>query len=133
MVDKVDTFRWTGAPFAAWLFRIAHNCVVDFIRRSAHSGQSVPLDTLMAPAKDDPEQEVERSLAVQTVIAALRHLSPAQREVVSLRFGAGLSVAETAKVLNKAEGTIKATQFQALRAVRSILEVEVGQQGAQEV
>lgn len=133
MVDKMDTFRWTGAPFAAWLFRIAHNCVVDFVRRSAHRGQSVPLDTLSVPAKDNPEQEVERSLAVQTVKGALRQLSPAQQEVVSLRFGAGLSVAETAKVLNKAEGTIKATQFQAIQAVRSILEAEAGQRGAQEV
>ncbi|MBI2887370.1 MAG: sigma-70 family RNA polymerase sigma factor [Chloroflexi bacterium] len=130
MVDKLETFRWQGVPFAAWLFRIAHNCVVDALRRRARRGQAVPLDTISLPAQDDPEQEVERSLAVQTVVHAMRRLTPAQQEVLSLRFGAGLSVAEAAKVLGKAEGTIKATQFQALQALRAMLEPPPERQGA---
>lgn len=124
MVDKLSTFRWQGMPFAAWLFRISRNVIIDFVRRRARRGQQMLVDELDLVAEADPEARVERSLSKEELIKAMRRLTPTQQEVLTLRFGGELSVRETAKALGKSEGTIKATQFQALQALRRILAVE---------
>lgn len=124
MVAKIGTFRWQGAGFAAWLFRIARNAIIDFSRRRAHRGQQVPIEDVPAVARDDPESEVVRALSNEELIEAIKRLTQAQQEVIALRFAGGLSVNETAKALGKAEGTVKATQFQAFQALRRVLPAE---------
>ena len=121
MVDKLETFRWQGVPFAAWLFRIANNRITDLYRSRARRGQQVPIETIAVSAASDPEVQVERALSIAEVARGMEKLTQAQQEVLALRFGAELSVSETAKTLGKAEGTIKATQLQALQALRRIL------------
>lgn len=126
MVDKLPTFRWQGKPFAAWLFRIAHNGVVDLLRRRARRPQGTPVEYAALTAPTNPEAQVEQALSMAALIEGMRRLTPAQQEVLALRFGAGCAVRETAKMLGKAEGTIKATQLQALQALRRILVTEGG-------
>ena len=121
MVDRLGTFRWQGAPFAAWLFRIANNRITDLYRSRARRGQQVPIEAIAFRASSDPEVQVERALSIAEVARGMEKLTQAQQEVLALRFGAELSVSETAKTLGKAEGTIKATQLQALQALRRIL------------
>jgi len=120
MVDKLAGYRFQGAPFGAWLFRIAHNAVVDLIRRRSRRPQVV-MDEIFAAADINVELEVERSLTKEELIKAMSRLTPAQQDVLTLRFASELSVRDTAKVLGKAEGTVKATQLQALRALRRVM------------
>lgn len=119
MVDKLGGFRWQGVPFAAWLFRIANNCAIDLHRARRRQQDALPM--MLDPRIEDPADLAERNVSVEEVTAAMQRLSPAQRDVLSLRFGAELSVAEVAQVLGKAEGTVKATQFQAVQALRQLL------------
>jgi RNA polymerase sigma-70 factor (ECF subfamily) len=119
MVDKVGGFHWQGAPFSAWLFRIANNCAVDIHRSRRRLQDALPM--LVDHGSVDPAEEAELHLTTEEVSVAMQRLSAAQRDVLSLRFGAELSVAEVARVLGKAEGTVKATQFQAVQALRSVL------------
>lgn len=119
MVDKLGAFRWQGVPFSAWLFRIANNCAIDLHR--ARKRQQDALPSLLDPRTEDPADMAEFHLSVEEVTVAMQKLTDAQREVLSLRFGGELSVAEVANVLGKAEGTVKATQFQAVQALRQVL------------
>lgn len=120
MVDGLPAFRWQGAPFAAWLFRIARNVVIDFVRRRTRE-QAISAKELPLPAAADMESELERQTSRDELVQAMRRLTAAQQEVLALRFAAELSVSETARALGKREGTVKATQFQAVQALRRML------------
>ena len=63
----------------------------------------------------------EHNLDVEQLISATQRLTPAQREVISLRFAGELSIAEVAKNMGKSQGAIKALQHSAIIALRKIL------------
>lgn len=117
---SISSYRWRGVPFSAWLFRIAHNLIVDFFRKESKR-PTVPLDESLVASNDNVQQVVERRLDVERVMAATRQLTAAQREVVSLRFAGGLAIAEVARVMGKSEGAVKALQHSAIAALRRVL------------
>jgi len=117
---SIPSYRWRGVPFSAWLFRIAHNLVVDFFRKESKR-PTVPLEESLVASNDNVQQVVERRLDIERVMAATRQLTEAQREVVSLRFAGGLAIAEVARVMGKSEGAVKALQHSAIAALRRIL------------
>ena len=119
----VKMIKWQGHPFSSWLFRIAHNLVVDHFRRSARK-KAVPLDAAaftMGDTSSDIDQIVETSLTMVQVKAAMQGLTSLQREVISLRFAAGLSVSETAHAVGKNDNAIKALQHVGLKKLRATL------------
>ena len=117
---SISSYRWRGVPFSAWLFRIAHNLVVDFFRKESKR-PTVPLEESLMASNDNVQQVVERRLDVERVMAATRQLTAAQREVISLRFAGGLAIAEVARVMGKNEGAVKALQHSAIAALRRVL------------
>lgn len=120
MLESITSFKWRGVPFSAWLFRIAHNLAVDHLRQKAKKGHLV-LDESMAVSEIDPAAVAEVRLNIEQLNVALEQLTQNQKEVMALRFGAGLSTAEAAKVLGKREGAVKALQHSALMALRKRL------------
>ncbi len=126
-LQSLSSFKWKGVPFSAWLFRIAHNLVVDYWRREK-KWATTSLDDSMAivdsRASDcNPQLEAEHRMNMAQVISASKQLTMAQREVINLRFAGELSVAEVAKVMGKSEGAVKALQHSALVALRKALSV----------
>ena len=119
-LEALPSYRWRGVPFSSWLFRIAHNRVVDYMRKATKFRSSPTAD--LAPAESDPAAAVEREMELAQLAELLEELTPLQQEVVSLRFSGGLSTAEVAKVMGKSEGAIKALQHSALVALRKKLE-----------
>ena len=119
-LESIGSFRWRGAPFSSWLFRIAHNQVVDYFRKKGRES-TLPLDEARTVSPDDPVALTEQRLRVEQLAAACAQLSEAQREVVALRFAGGLSVAETAEAMGKSEGATKVMQHDALVKLRRIL------------
>ena len=121
-LEHIGSYRYRGMPFAAWLFRIAHNQVVDhWKKKSREKSRMLPLDQVdeaKVADHDDPALLTERKADVEMVAAACQALSDGQREVISLRFGGGLSVAETAKAMGKSEGAVKVLQHAALVRLR---------------
>lgn len=120
---SLPNFRWQKTPVSAWFFRIAHNLVVDYLRRKTKQ-PSVPLDESLASGGDDPAEMAEYSLDVEKLSLALKKLTEAQREVISLRFAGGLPIAEVAKIMGKTQGAIKALQHSAIIALRKVMVVE---------
>jgi len=114
-LESSSSFKWRGVPVSSWLFRIAHNQVIDYWRTTK---PKVPLNELMAGDGVDPEAMAEKWGDIREVIRALGQLTRAQRDVIELRFAGGLSVAEVAKVLGKSEGAVKVMQHSALAALR---------------
>jgi RNA polymerase sigma-70 factor (ECF subfamily) len=119
--ESIGSYQWQGIPFSAWLFRIAHNQIVDFIRKASKK-PTVPLDESLPIVGDsNPQMEVEVKLNMEQVTMAARQLTKAQREVISLRFAGGLSISEVASAMHKSEGAIKALQHSAILALRKAL------------
>ena len=106
-------YRHPGA-FSGWLFRIGHDAVVDRLRRRSWS---VPLDEGHEGAVEFEGRVISRRL----VIELLEGISPLQREVVVLRFIAGMTLAEVAGALGKREGAIVQLQLRGLRRLRKEL------------
>ncbi len=119
--ESIGSYRWQGIPFTAWLFRIAHNQMVDYVRKQSKRPM-VSLDESL-PIMDDSdlEHDVETKIEMEKVVLATKQLTKAQREVISLRFAGGLSIAEAAKTMRKSEGAIKALQHSAILALRKTL------------
>ena len=117
---SISSFKWKGSPFCAWLFRIAHNLVVDYLRKGKKR-VTVPLDESLVDSDSNPQRVTEYRLDVEQLVSATKRLTEAQREVVSLRFAGELSVAEVAKVMGKSEGAVKALQHSAIVALRKAL------------
>ena len=123
MLESIHSFKWKGHPFTSWLYRIAHNQVVDNFRKT-NRRMTVPLET----AKDQTgidnshiEHVVATNLTIAAVWTAMGALSHLQREVISLRFGSGLSVNETASAMGKKGNAVKALQHAGLKRLRQEL------------
>lgn len=132
-MNGLGSYQWRGMPFTAWLFRIAHNQVVDRLRRKRTAGPQVSLDDAVSlPAGQNVEEGALLSLDKESLGEALERLTDLQRQVVLNRFVAGLSLAETAAAMKKTENAVKALQHSALLALRRILLPQVGAQKSRE-
>jgi RNA polymerase sigma-70 factor, ECF subfamily len=119
MLRSIGGYQPRGAPFASWLFRIAHNMLIDRVRRTRAEERS-----LVAAYRFDgfsPEERVVSQLEAAEVARLVDQLSAAQREVLQLRFAAELNVAETAQVMQRSVDAVKSLQYSALKALRGLL------------
>ncbi len=121
VLDAIERFQWREAPFSAWLFRIAHNALISQRRKDGARGRSAPLSEGLPLDAQGPEELVENRLALNEIMRAAQGLPEAQRQVISLRFAAGLSVAETARAMGKGEGNVKVIQHKAIAKLREML------------
>jgi RNA polymerase sigma-70 factor (ECF subfamily) len=115
---NLPNYEWRGAPFAAWLFRIASNAIVDHYKRSNREQQ---VDDLEHPlAQPDLSSKdlnfIERHVHFFRLVDQLPEI---QRRVVCERFVEERSIREIAQRLSKTEGAIKQLQFRALQTLRA--------------
>lgn len=118
--QAIPRYQERGLPFAAWLFRMAHNLVVDHHRARR---AVAPIEGVERPS-DDPHADMgliagERAAAVRR---ALGRLSDDHRHVLVLRFVLEKSARETGEIMGRREVTIRGLQHRALRALRSAIE-----------
>ncbi|HOT92124.1 MAG TPA: sigma-70 family RNA polymerase sigma factor [Anaerolineae bacterium] len=115
-----------GGPtehLSAWLYRVAHNLIVDFYRRQpAQEPESLDGVEETLAESDRGVVHVEQQMQVERARAALRQLTPLQQQVITLRYLEELSNAEIARVVERTEGAVKALQHRALDSLRRILE-----------
>ena len=123
-LKSISSYRFKGMPFSSWLYRIAHNQVVDYFRKKSRRA-TVPLDESIAADEDDPGQAAERKLEIEELALATKKLTAAQQEVISLRFSGEMSVAEVSRVVGKSVGAVKALQHSAIVALRKVLSAGV--------
>jgi len=116
----IRRYRYRGVPLSAWLYRIARNLTADHLRR-AGGRPTVSLGEDPGHAQLRAPDETDRSALWQEVRAALRRLTEDQQQVIILRFFQGLSHEETAAVMGRRPGAVRALQNRALTALRRIM------------
>lgn len=121
----IASFQWHGS-FAPWLLRCAHNRVANHWRTQGRRPEQVAL-----PSEDDAERpmpelagsddtfaDIDVRLGAEQVESAMTGLTDLQQQVIALRFGAGLSLAETAEIMERSQNAVKNLQHNALGALR---------------
>lgn len=109
------------SPFRAWIFRIARNHVVSHYRRTASRPTAGEVPEWIQDERRGPAELAELAMTVDEVFQAVEQLPQAQREVILLRFGSGLSVAETAEALDKNQTNVKVLQHKGVKKLKEIL------------
>lgn len=110
-LEKLGEFEWRGdGSFAAWIFRLAHDRVIDFYRQARRTGSDLPLDDLPDLRANDllPAEVIlqkEKFANLQRLIATL---SPRRQEIITLKFFGGLRNQEIAEILNLDQRTVAA-------------------------
>ena len=118
---RVRSFEGTGASFAGWLFTIARHDLLDRGRSLRRRVVEPVADPPEAEAVPDPADSIVERLDAARVRDAVRGLTPDQREVVLLKFAAGLSNEETAAAVGKPVGAVKSLQHRGLAALKRLL------------
>ena len=110
---NLKQFEWRGAPFGAWLMRIASNAVADRWRRHARENAA---ELAEDPVSGEPSPE-EVELRAQ-LFRLVRELPAEQRRVIEMRFAEEKSIREIAEKLGRTEGAVKQLQFRGMQALR---------------
>ncbi len=122
-LEALPRFEARGVPFGGWLFRLARNVVIDHVRtRREHATLDVVAEQTAEDAGPDDLAVLRQEM--DSVAAALRRLTPEQREAIELRFFAGLSAKEAAVAMGRQEGTVRGLQFRAIAALRRELGIQ---------
>ena len=113
---NIGKFKWRGAPFITWLYRIAANAIADQARKQSRELAETEL-AINTSADADLEQSERRA----RLFSAVEALPEDQRKVILLRFAEEKSIREIASDLNRSEGAIKQLQFRGLENLRARL------------
>ncbi|HWH28378.1 MAG TPA: ECF subfamily RNA polymerase sigma factor, BldN family [Mycobacteriales bacterium] len=124
---RIGSFTWQGRDVGAWFVTIARNLIADHYKSSRYKLEMTTDDvgvvggTAGRLVEESPEGAVLESMQNKVLLEAVRQLNAEQQECIALRFLQGLSVAETAAVMGKNEGAVKALQYRAVRTLGRLL------------
>ena len=113
---NIGKFKWRGAPFIAWLYRIAANAIADQARKQ--SREIAEKDAAMNASVEVDLEAVERRARLFRAVEALPE---DQRKVILFRFAEEKSIREIATALDRSEGAVKQLQFRGLENLRARL------------
>lgn len=119
-LKSLKSYKERGIPMQAWLFRIAHNLVVDYFRKM-QKHKTVPIDNVQIESGINPAMIVEEKVELERVKKAMEQLTQEQREVLRLRFFSELTSREAGQVLNKSDGAVREMQRAAIEKLRNLL------------
>ena len=117
---NIGKFKWRGAPFASWLFRIAANSIADRAQRMARES-SQEANASPEGLAAGPEPNLEQVEMLTRVYRLVDQLPWDQRYVIRSRFAEELSIRDIAQRLSRSEGAIKQLQFRALQRLRALV------------
>lgn len=121
LLEAIKAGRGPSTNLLAWLYRVAHNLVVDHYRRKAKVTTQT-LEDWVVSVPNNPMQRVELESLQQQLREALARLTADQQQVIILKFVEDLSNAQVGTILGKPEGAIKSLQHRALAALRRQIE-----------
>lgn len=117
----IKSCRGKESTFSSWLYRIAHNQMVDEIRKRQ---RRPALELENVENISDNSEGVEKSREQLELAAVIDRLPPNQRQVIILKFIEGLDNPEIARIMDKSEGAIRVLQMRGLSRLREELEKE---------
>jgi RNA polymerase sigma-70 factor (ECF subfamily) len=125
MVDSIKRYRPKGVAFSSWLYRIAHNLLVDRYRRAGREPVELSDDVRDLRPQADPADLLQNSEQRRALIEAVQQLTPEQQQVITMRFIENLDAGEIARQMGRQPGAIHSMQHRALASLyRFLLERE---------
>ena len=124
MLEAIRSQCIWHSSFSGWLYRIAHNLLMDHYRDRARQSHVSLEGTPLPSHRSCPVAAAERRLEVDRLRSAMNRLTDDQALVISLRFLEHCSIAETAQLTGKREGAIKSLQYRALTTLHHLLKAE---------
>ncbi|MDX6216589.1 MAG: polymerase sigma-70 factor, subfamily [Frankiales bacterium] len=125
---RIGSFTWQGRDVGAWFVTIARNLIADHYKSGRYRLELTTDDVSesagsvgKAPTISGPEAEVLEAMQNKVLLEAIKKLNAEQQECIVLRFLQSLSVSETAQIMGKNEGAIKALQYRAIRTLGRLL------------
>ncbi len=121
VIDKINTFKLQkGATFSSWIFRIAHNAVVDYYRKQDKM-KSVNLDDLPEIESDEllPSEELDKKELFKKLFLLVQKLPPRQAEIISMRFFTGMKNKEIAVALGVEEKSVSSALCRGLKTLHN--------------
>ena len=121
---RISSFTWQGRDVGAWFVTIARNLIADHYKSGRYRLELTTDDvseSSAAPVTAGPETEVLEAMQNKVLLEAVKELNAEQQECIVLRFLQGLSVSETAEIMGKNDGAIKALQYRAIRTLGRLL------------
>jgi RNA polymerase sigma-70 factor (ECF subfamily) len=118
-LTKFQSYNSEKANFSTWIFSIARNTVIDHYR-SNRNEHNVPLENAFHVSidKDDPEQEMVKNEECRLLQQCISRLSPHEREVISLKFGAEMTNRQIARTTGLSESNVGTILYRAVRKLR---------------
>jgi RNA polymerase sigma-70 factor (ECF subfamily) len=119
---RISSVSYMGRDIGAWFITIARNLIFDHVKSSRYRLEQATSDIIeLSPSTNGPEQQVLDGATNEELLRCVRKLNPDQQECIQLRFLQGLSVAETAQIMDRNEGAVKALQHRAVRRLAQLL------------
>jgi RNA polymerase sigma-70 factor (ECF subfamily) len=119
---RISSISYQGRDIGAWFVTIARNIIFDHMKSARHRLEVTTADTVEGDQRaPSTESAVLDLLTSERLMAAVKQLGDEQRECVMLRFIQGFSVSETAAVMGKNDGAIKALQHRAVRKLAELV------------
>ena len=123
---RIGTISYQGRDIGAWFITIARNIVLDHLKSARHRLETTTADTIEGREQaQSTEAAVLDTLQSERLMEAVQQLGDEQRECVMLRFVHGMSVSETAQIMGKNDGAIKALQHRAVRKLADLVGSEL--------
>lgn len=119
--SKMETYEKRDVKFSSWLFRIAHNTVIDY-RRAHRKVEPIHPQLVDESVEAAPKLRTEQNWRAQQIRDAVQTLKEPYRQVVTLKYLIGLSNLEIAEILRQREGNVRVIQFRALKQLKQLLE-----------
>jgi RNA polymerase sigma-70 factor (ECF subfamily) len=114
-LEGFDKFEWRGAPFAAWLIRIASNVIADHCHKSRREAAGSEIEETAAAKIPGTIDTVENRAALYRFV---RELPEDQRRVIEMRFADEKGIREIAEEIGRTEGAVKQLQYRAMQSLR---------------
>lgn len=121
--EKINTFRSEKGKLSSWLYRIAQNTVIDYMR-AKHETKNIE-DVFDLSSDSDLSLDAENKMLLSDIKEAIKSLKPLQREVVRLRVWEDLSYAEIAEIIGKTESHCKVEYSRALKVLKNSIPLGV--------
>lgn len=119
--ENIGSYRTGRNYFSAWIYRIAHNAVVDHYRLSKETVE-LSYDIPDKDQHDHPLNITENSLNNEILMKAISKLKKKYQQIIILKYINDLDNREIARIMMRTEGNLRILKFRALRALRQILE-----------
>ncbi len=121
-LNHIPHYKNKGVPFAAWLYRIAHNLVANWHRDNKRH-QMVTLESMVLPGnkRETPHHMAEQSNEQEILLAAIQQLPPLRQKLLMLKFSERMSNAAIGQILGRSEGAIKSLYHRTLVALKKLL------------